>query len=114
MDKVEAAHAARDVAGKLYSAAGNNYDAALVAGLEANGWTYTPPKPVLPVVSEEAYQVYLASLSIGHAKHALAAAFKVMLRENMEANGIPLDKRGAIAFFPDTFYRLMTGEEWPK
>jgi len=93
-------------------------DAVLAEALEAEGWTYTPPKPVLPVVSEEARRAYdkawMAAFSdrsvpeVDWFNHGLRAAFKVMLRENLLAAGYLRNSHVAAPV-----YRDVTGEDWP-
>lgn len=86
--------------------------AELVKQLEAEGWVYRPkpPKPELPVVSDAASAAYVQALS---AESGLRAAFKVMLRENMDRINLHRATVGVIAVCPDTLYRMLTGEDWP-
>ena len=98
-------------------------DAVLAEALEAEGWTYTPPKPVLPVVSDAAVNANEGAIAAmgqhwsrrpkEQVAEGLRAAFKVMLRENLERAGMHRNQHGGISVWPDTFYRLLTGEDWP-
>ena len=83
----------------------------LALRLEAEGWTYSPPKPVLPVVSEAAHRAFYSAMGM---EGGLRAAFRVMLRENLE-------RIGDLNAFPvrsNTWhvhlYHALTGEEWPN
>ena len=91
----------------------------IASDLEAEGWTYSPPKPVLPVVSEAAVRAYDAAYSeSGVIAFGLRAAFKVMLRENLErtyATDMTYRCYPATPASEPTshdVYRRLTGEEW--
>lgn len=75
--------------------------------LEQEGWKYDPPKPVLPVVSDDAIRAQdLAYVARFSGRDGLRAAFKVILKENIGrvGNGFYANSR--------EFYRIITGEEW--
>lgn len=102
---------------------------AIIEALEAAGWVFSPPKPVLPVVSAAAQSAFEAAYDAAdpsalsgnwgpdvrrYRASGLRAAFKVMLGENLErvhrGNEDPFRfDRTAYAI-----YLTLTGEEWPK